>query len=179
MSICIKLYKKSKGKLLNVSVFNPEPNLLIVDQGPVGRKARQSIRKLAKNAATDALVRREAGKYRAMGYKPVPESRLKTVLVQRQLKGGGSTADLDHRYRLMDLLDEHLGVTLAGHVDGGDIGSGTANVFCLCIDPDISAKTIARFLKQKRLLKDTLVAIDRGKRFDVVHPRNFKGRVSL
>jgi hypothetical protein len=179
MSLCIKLYKRSHGKLVNVSVYNPEPNILVVDQGPVGRKCTQKVQKLAKNAATDSLVRRKAREFQGQGYKPIPESKLKTVIVQKQLRGWGSTKDLDDRYQLMDLLDLHLGITLAGHVDAGDIGSGTANVWCLCVDPDVSARTIATFLKRKRLLKNTVIAIDRGKRFQVTHPRGFQGTISM
>jgi hypothetical protein len=179
MPICIKLYKRSRSKLLNVSVYNPKPNLLIVDEGEVGRQCKQTVQTLGKNAATDALVRRRARDFTAKGYKIVPESKLKTVLVQMQLKGWGSSRDLDRRYKLMDLLDAHLGVTLSGHVDGGDIGSGTANIWCLSVDPGTSARTIANFLKRKRLIKNIVIAIDRGKEFDVTYPRNFKGKVLL
>ena len=48
-----------------------------------------------------------------------------------QLPMSISTDDLSVRHQLEDLLDQALRVADVGMVDGGDIGSGTMNVFAL------------------------------------------------
>jgi hypothetical protein len=159
--------------------MNPKPGVLVIQKGLVGRSCTQKIEKLPRGAATDAAVRARAAEFKKAGYKPMPDRRLKTVAVQIQLKAWGSEKDLDRRNDLMELLDEHLGDTANGHVDGGDMGSGTANIWCMVVNPDVAAKTIIALLKRKRQLKDIVVAIDRGKKFDVTYPRDFKGQFSF
>jgi hypothetical protein len=46
----------------------------------------------------------------------------------------GSTADLDKRVAVEELMNEGLGWTGLGHCDGGDIGSGTMKIFCYVAD---------------------------------------------
>ena len=48
-----------------------------------------------------------------------------------QLPMSISTDDLSVRHQLEDLLDQALRAADVGMVDGGDIGSGTMNVFAL------------------------------------------------
>ncbi|MEZ6162923.1 MAG: hypothetical protein R3B67_00630 [Phycisphaerales bacterium] len=55
-----------------------------------------------------------------------------TLTIQQRMTGD-DTADLDHRNELINELDNMLGWIGAGHVDGGDIGSGTINVFAFVV----------------------------------------------
>ncbi len=43
--------------------------------------------------------------------------------------GLGSSDDLDRRHYIELLLEQQLRATAQGHVDGGDIGGGTMNIF--------------------------------------------------
>lgn len=52
-----------------------------------------------------------------------------SLIVQFRTDGWGSEDDLTKRYHLEDLLDARLQADNNGICDGGDIGSGTINIF--------------------------------------------------
>jgi hypothetical protein len=57
------------------------------------------------------------------------------LIVQFRIHGHGSIRDLDFRHQVEDELRAALQEHDLGIVDGGDIGSGSVNVFAI-IDPD-------------------------------------------
>lgn len=63
------------------------------------------------------------------------------------IEGMGTSTDLDKRHKLEGRLNELLGWTGLGHVDGGSIGSGTMEVGCEVVNFEIAKKVIAEDLK--------------------------------
>ena len=57
------------------------------------------------------------------------------LIVQFRIHGHGSIRDLDFRHQVEDELRAALQEHDLGMVDGGDIGSGSVNVFAI-VDPD-------------------------------------------
>jgi hypothetical protein len=57
------------------------------------------------------------------------------LIVQFRVHGHGSVRDLDFRHYVEDALRAALQEGDLGMVDGGDIGSGSVNVFAI-VDPD-------------------------------------------
>jgi len=57
------------------------------------------------------------------------------LVVQFPIRGHGTVEDLDFRHQLEALLDQALRGAGLGWVDGGDIGSGTINIFAI-VEPD-------------------------------------------
>lgn len=57
--------------------------------------------------------------------------------VEDVIDGFGTERDLDKRHRLEDHINEVLGWTDHGHVDGGSIGSKTMEAGCTVCDVDI------------------------------------------
>jgi hypothetical protein len=57
------------------------------------------------------------------------------LIVQFRIHGHGSIRDLDFRHQVEDELRVALQEHDLGMVDGGDIGSGSVNVFAI-VDPD-------------------------------------------
>jgi hypothetical protein len=57
------------------------------------------------------------------------------LIVQFRIHGHGSIRDLDFRHQVEDQLRAALQEHDLGMVDGGDIGSGSVNVFAI-VDPD-------------------------------------------
>lgn len=57
------------------------------------------------------------------------------LIVQFRIHGHGSIRDLDFRHQVEDELRAALEEHELGIVDGGDIGSGSVNVFAI-VDPD-------------------------------------------
>ncbi len=83
---------------------------------------------------------------RADGFEPIPDERLVGLLVSTQITGSGTRDDLRRRHALEDYLNELTGWRGLGHCDGGSIGSGSMEAFCLVVDYEIAAAVIEREL---------------------------------
>ena len=70
-----------------------------------------------------------------------------TLLVEYAVDGFGTSEDLDKRHELEQRLNETLGWTGLGHVDGGSTGSGTMEACCYVVDFEIAKSVIERELK--------------------------------
>jgi hypothetical protein len=82
------------------------------------------------------------------------------LIVQFPIHGHGSIRDLDFRHHLEDVLEAALLEDDLGMIDGGDIGSGSINVFAF-VDPDRweAAWAIVRSkLAEMELLQRAVVA---------------------
>ena len=66
----------------------------------------------------------------------------KFTLVVEYKTDDKSTDYLSQRHKLEDMLNEHLGWTALGHVDGGSIGSGTMEIFCIVVDYEQAKQSI-------------------------------------
>ena len=81
------------------------------------------------------------------GYRLVPKSRYKDLTLV--FETDESEKDLALRHAMEESLDELLGRTCLGSVDGGSIGSGTMEIFCEVIEPKLAeAKIRAHVLKE-------------------------------
>lgn len=83
------------------------------------------------------------------------------LVVQFSIRGHGTVDDLDLRHQVEDILDQALRSARLGHVDGGDIGSGTINVFAI-VEP--SAWEQAWAVIRTELARRNLLERDRGPR---------------
>lgn len=124
-------------------------------------------------------IRSEAKPVRAAGFRPLKQSHLFSIVIQYKINGHGSTADLDKRVAVEELMNNRLGWTGLGHCDGGDIGSGTTNVFCYVADAKIAESVIVRELKARGFLEGAVIAVRNEDEFEVLWPRNFEGAFSL
>jgi hypothetical protein len=82
------------------------------------------------------------------------------LIVQFRIHGHGSIRDLDFRHHLEDVLQAALQQDDLGMVDGGDIGSGSVNVFAF-VDPDRwepAWATVRSKLADMELLQRAVVA---------------------
>ncbi|MGG3452313.1 hypothetical protein ABER98_21180 [Domibacillus aminovorans] len=65
---------------------------------------------------------------------------------------------LEKRHSVEDLINECLGWTGNGACDGGDIGSGTVNIFNFVVDVEKALKTIIEELTNNNLLEGIKIA---------------------
>jgi hypothetical protein len=124
-------------------------------------------------------IKSEAKPVRAAGFKPLKRSELRSIVIQYKIEGHGSTDDLEKRIAVEELMNERLGWTGLGHCDGGDIGSGTMNIFCYVADATIAESVIVRELKAGGFLEGAVIAERIGDTVKAVRPRKFKGAFSL
>jgi hypothetical protein len=108
---------------------------------------------LGKNAEPDAALRSEP-----MPVDVYPDDELYPVVIQYRIEGHGTMQDYDRRVKIETLLDDFLSEFDLGYLDGGDIGSGTVNVFCFVKPRREAAEAIIETLRKNNLLNGAVIA---------------------
>jgi hypothetical protein len=102
----------------------------------------------------------------------------KTLIVQYRTEGWGSSQDLEMRWTVESLLDECLKSMSNGYCDGGDIGSGTINIFLSVLDPHRATEAVIEALRKAQLLEGATIALEDEEKFEVLWPEGFEGGFS-
>jgi hypothetical protein len=121
------------------------------------------------------IIKRESKPHRAAGFRPRKIDELHCVIIQYKIEGHGNVADHDRRVQVEELINECLGWTGLGHCDGGDIGSGSMNVFCYVVDLVIAQKVVVNSLKEHGALDGAVIAERTGKGAKVLWPHALAG----
>ena len=110
----------------------------------------------------------------AKGYAPL-EAELKQLVVQYAIE----VENTDFREEIYGILNNNLGWTGNGSCDGGDIGSGTVNLFCDVVDPALAVKSVVIELKKAKRLDGAVLATRVGSKFKVLWPKGSRTPFSL
>jgi hypothetical protein len=154
----LKLYKTVRGRVRYWEAWKRNTKLA-VHTGLLGHWGRLDLMAMKRGESENAAIKRYSKAPLAEGYAPIAESEHKMLVVQYRVAGWGSAKDLDARNAVEEILNESLGWTGNGHCDGGDIGSGTINLFCFVVDPALAVKAIARDLKKAKRLEGAVIAV--------------------
>jgi hypothetical protein len=174
----LKLYKRGRSGVRYWEAWGDGP-VVIIHTGKLGQTG--TVRKLTreKGQTTTKAIAAAAAAPLARGYAEIPLDEHRQIVVQYRCAGWGSVEDLDKRHQVEELFNECLGWTGNGHCDGGDIGSGSMNVYSYAVDAQLAVKTILATLRKHRLLKGAVVAVEEGDDYRVVYPANFQGEFSI
>jgi hypothetical protein len=96
------------------------------------------------------------------------------LIIQYKI-GTGTVDDFDKRVRVEELMIECLGREGLGSCDGGDLGSGSMNVFCFVKDVEQALPVIVRALGTADLHDGAVIAISVDDSIEVIWPNGFKG----
>ena len=102
-----------------------------------------------------------------------------SVVVQYQIEGHGRGSDHDKRAAVENLLGNFLEDADLGYCDGGDIGSGTMNVFCFVKPGQGVGKKVIELLRKNNLLDGATIAEEAQGEEQVIWPPDFKGEFQL
>jgi predicted DNA-binding WGR domain protein len=152
----LKLYKNESGVLRYWEAWD-ESNAITVHWGVVGGKGTTKTLTVSPGENASSVVEREAAPLRLAGYREIENEELQQIAIQYPIVEMGTTEDLDKRSQVESLLNERLGWTGLGHCDGGDIGSGTMNIFCFVVDIDKATQHVVNELKAHDLVADMKV----------------------
>lgn len=86
------------------------------------------------------------------------------------------------RHKVEGIFNECLGWTGNGRCDGGDIGSGTINVFSIVVDPHHARDAMVEALKKHQLLEGAVIAVrnkNEEEDYTVLWPKGFKEPFSI
>jgi len=112
----------------------------------------------------------------------------RSLIVQYRVSGWGSTADLEKRHRLEGVLGKRLEETDNGYCDGGDIGSGSINIYLEeVIDPQRACDSLVAVLQESGDLERAVIALnldpngtrEEGPCYQVLWPKDYSGDFSI
>ena len=165
----IKLIKTTTSNIHYWEVWQNNTSL-VIHKGVVGNLGQQSqidVQPDQQPQRMDDLAQQVT----ANGYKAVSVDDLTDIVIQYRVAGFGTKSDLNKRTQIQDLLDQCLGWTGNGHCDGGDIGSGTMNIFCYVIAVDKAIVTVTAELEKYGYLNGAVIAVETEDEYVAVYPR--------
>ena len=143
----LKLYKQIDSKLHYWETWDTDDNSAIVHWGIVGDTGEQKEVKSGLLSSFKKAVQKEIDQKLKEGYTEFHDDKVFFLEVEYEIDGFGTEENLDKRHRLEERLNELLGWTGLGHVDGGSIGSGTMEAGCVVVDFEIAKRVIEHDLK--------------------------------
>ena len=138
----LKLYRDDGSSTLYWEAWDDEQGGVTVHTGTVGQRGESTTIALADDSTPDAVIKELAEQPLAAGYRARDDEEHAEIVVQFAVEGWGAPKDIDFREAVHHELSEALGWTGNGHCDGGDIGSGTINLFLFAVDADLATTTI-------------------------------------
>lgn len=143
----IKLYKTIDNELHYWETWDNENNSATIHWGKVGLKGEIKTLKSGLFSNFRKVVQKEIDKKINEGYIQFEDMNLTFIEIIYPIVDMGSEDDLNKRHSLENRMNELLGWTGLGNVDGGSIGSGTMEVGCEVVDYEIAKKVIQQDLK--------------------------------
>lgn len=143
----LKLYKTVNGQLHYWETWEENRRTATIHWGIVGEEGEQKEVSSGFFSSVHKSVQKLIDQKLEEGYTAFEEEQLATLEIVYTIDGFGNEADLDKRYLLEEKLNQILGWTGLGEVDGGSIGSGTMEVACLVVDVEIAKKVIQKELQ--------------------------------
>lgn len=166
----IKLVKEVDNELVYWEDWKDDKTLT-VHYGVVGDTGETEEVKLKLFEKAEKVMGRLAEEKLNDGYETVDEEELIELVVQYSYEENHMVEALEKRHMVEDLMNECLGWTGNGSCDGGDIGSGSANVFNYVIDVEKALNTTIEELSNKNLLDNVKVAfLDEDEEYVSLYP---------
>ena len=88
---------------------------ITIHWGKLGEEGENREIPLKPGINPNDIIKSEAKPIRAAGFQPLERSQLRSVVIQYKIEGHGSTADLDRRVAVEELMNERLVWTGLGH----------------------------------------------------------------
>lgn len=162
----VKLYKDIDGNLYYWESWVDEGEYT-VHLGKVGEEGE------SKEINDFKVLKDEENSYREKGYCEIED--LKSIIIQYKIDDMGDADDIDMRNEIEDIMNEELGWTGLGHCDGGEIRTGTINIFCMVIDVKLAFDVIIQALEENEYLEGAVIAKDGEDEFVVLYPEDYSG----
>ncbi|MBI5915485.1 MAG: hypothetical protein HY842_08915 [Bacteroidetes bacterium] len=143
----LKLYKLIDNQFHYWETWDEDANSAIVHWGVVGQTGFNKVIKSETLSDFTKVVQAEIDEKLKEGYKEFDEANMASLEIEYKIDGFGTDQDLDKRHKLEERLNELLGWTGLGELDGGSIGSGAMEAGFTVVDFDIAQKVIEQDLK--------------------------------
>ncbi len=141
----IRLYRRIDGKLHYREAW-VNGDRVVEHVGMCGERGTVTGIVESQPRMQQKLLDRFSAAAQADGFRRIPENRLAGIVVSTAIEGFGGPEHLERRHALESFLDEVTGWRGLGHCDGGSIGSGSMEAFCLVVDAEVAVSVISREL---------------------------------
>jgi len=140
----LKLYKQIDNQLHYWETWDTDQKAAMVHWGVVGTRGQEKEVKSGLFSSFAKKVKNETAIKLKEGYAEIEDEDMAFLEIHYKIADDNANhEELDKRHRLEDFLDEVLGWTGLGSVDGG----GFMDACCLVVDFDIAKKVIEEELK--------------------------------
>jgi hypothetical protein len=146
----LKLYRREGGKVTAYHEAWAHGSMITEHWGAIGERGDTCEHRFNKKLSEGENLRQVLAGAIMAGYEQLDEDGHAILLIEYPVEGMGTEKDLDKRHALEDRMNETLGWTGLGHCDGGSIGSGTMEVYCLVVDFETAKRVIEEDLKGKQ-----------------------------
>jgi hypothetical protein len=130
----LKLYKRENGRITAYHEAWVDGAHVIEHFGPLGERGTTREYRRDSGVGEEESIRRVLAPVMGDGFEAVDADDHALLLVEFASKGPGTAGDVKRQGALHSRLNEMLGWTGLGHVDGGSVGSGTMEVCCVVVD---------------------------------------------
>jgi predicted DNA-binding WGR domain protein len=143
----VKLFlRRSDAALLYVEAWYADGKV-VEHWGTCGERGETREHEAPSEEEAARVLARLSKRARTKGYRPIPNSRMKMLIVEYVLDSWGSLEDLDRRHELQESFNALVGWLGLGHLDGGSIGSGSMEISLMVVDYAIAKAAIERATK--------------------------------
>jgi len=142
----LKLYKLVNNELNYWETWDNDEKSAIIHWGIVGQRGQIKQVKSEFFSNFHKVVQKEIDEKFKEGYAEFDDDNVTFLEIVYKIDGFGTEKDLDKCHKLEQRLNELLGWTGLGHVDGSSIGSGTMEVGCIVVDFEIAKEIIVKDL---------------------------------
>ncbi len=175
----LKLYKKNETNTQYWEAWEREGSV-VIHTGVLGDEGEVEQIELADGEDINEIIAAESLDVLSEGYAEVSSDDHGHLILQYKMKGPwAEESAVEKRHAVEDMIDQCLGWTGNGHCDGGDIGSGTVNIFSFVVDPAIAKKTILALLQEEKLLDGATLALQNDESYEVLWPEKHNGEFSI
>jgi len=140
-----KFYRRGDATLSYREAWIDDANAVTDHRGDCGDRGETQVRPFSDRSAARRFYEELKVDARRAGFRAIPESRHRQIVVD--LADDGTRSLIDRRHALEDFLNEELGWLGLGHCDGGDIGGGTASAFSFVVDYKLAEASLRERLK--------------------------------
>lgn len=175
----LKLYRRDGGVIRYWEAWDDGKRQVLIHEGTVGDQGSSHTQRIPRGSKASDVIEQASRRPRSQGYEVIPDEAHAEMIVQFAVEGWGGPKDLDFRVTVEDLLNETLGWTGNGHCDGGDIGSGTINVFSFVVEPPAAVDAVRTAFAERNWLDRAVIAIRNDDHYDIVWPPGHAGPFRL
>ncbi|WP_290719279.1 MULTISPECIES: hypothetical protein [Exiguobacterium] len=167
----IQLTKQGDSGTLYQTIYT-EGCLIVQHQGIVGAWVRaEDVRQMrvSRFKRLGVQILQLVEEFERQGYREVNETDYTELVVQFPYDEGQAEAALERRHMMEEMIDEGLLHTGNGYCEGGDIGSGTTNIFYHVLDVEAVVSLIFEGIKEHDVQGEPIIAISEGEAYTVLY----------